>query len=545
MIRLKYRKNYQYRYNSVLNSTLNSVLTDEEMTVNSRIIELKVLDNYSISKSSQEVTFSSITCDFTGYTAEDLPEKYQEVTLEENGKVLFFGYIDEYTFPAMREVDLFTEIEFTLLSPMKLATLRTVLLSGTYKLNELIPEVLQPLIDDGFTIVENEITDRTVTVNFPLNTVEYCMNNLSNKFNFWWFIDELKQIHIKDISLMLNQKPNYTYDDNNKIPYLQYIKPTVYSEGYANVVNFKNVRVYENSIMQFSGSTITEAKNELIDSQLTTPIKPNDELQFNYPCDIKQENIIKSAQSNGIASTWQHPILYGLRIKGTYSNNSTFDISISYNQLTNTYTKSNSIGFNDKESDKEKAFLLIRDSFFSNLITGIRYNGTTNIQSLSLIQSDSILVYNIDRMYNDSAIYSKKDIVSKSGIVETTIDMQESWKTLQELREIGNSFIEKNSLKLDGELQLKIDTSCNMNVGNTIKINKMLFDSTYIITNIQLNYVDNYKEWIVTCKNGNILTNYIDVFRGENTQENEENTYKVSIIHYVEDEIKEVFEVVK
>ena len=507
-------------------------------------IELRVLNDYSITKSSQEVTFSSITCDFTGHTAENLPDKYQEITLVENGNILFFGYIDSYTFPATREVDLFTEIEFTLLSPMKLATIRTVILNGTYQLNDLILQVLQPLIDDGFTIVENEITNRTITVNYLLNTIEYCMNNLSNKFNFWWFIDELKQIHLKDISLMLSKTPDYIYDDNNRISYLQYIKPTVYSEGYANVVNFKNVRIYEYSNLTMNGNTITNQYNPLLEGQLATQIKANDQLNFNYPCDIKKENIIKSAESIGRQNINQYSIYYGLRINGTYSDNSTFEILIAYYPYTKTYIMSNNIGFDGDDSDKE--FLLIRDSFFSNLITGLKYNNTNkNIKSIEVINSDSILVYNINRMYNDSAIYNKKGIVSETGIVEITIDMNESWKTIQELRDIGASYIEKNSLKLDGELQLKIDTYCNMQVGNTVKINKMLFDSTYIITNIQVNYIDNHKEWIITCKNGNMLNNYIDIFRGENPQENEEKAYKVSIVHYVEENINEVFEVVK
>ena len=167
-------------------------------------IELQVLDGYSMTKSSQDVTFNSISCDFTGYTQEDLPDKYQEVKLVEDGNVLFFGYVDEYSFKEMREVDIETEIEITLLSPIKLATLRTVILSGTYQLLDLIPEVLQPLIDDGYEIKELDISNRTITINYPLNTVVYCMNNLSNKFSFWWFIDELKGIHVKDISLMLS-----------------------------------------------------------------------------------------------------------------------------------------------------------------------------------------------------------------------------------------------------------------------------------------------------------------------------------------------------
>lgn len=445
----------------------------------------------------------------------------------------------------MRETDIETEINITLLSPMKMATLRTVIIVGTYELNNLIEEVLKPLIDDGFEISELQVKNRRITVNYPLNTVEYCMNNLSNKFNFWWFIDEQKKIHIKEISLMLSKKPDYRYDNGNRIPYLQYIKPILASEGYANVINFTNVRIYENSYMILNGNEITSAKNELIEEQLTTTLKEGEQINFNYPCDINKNNIIKSAESNGVASIWQYPILYGLKITGTYSNGSTFDISISYNQNTKAYVTSNNVGFEGKESDKEKEFLLIRDSFFSNLITGVKFNNkNATINKITEIRSDSILVDNINRMYNDGAIYEKKGIISKTGIVETTVDMNQSWKTLEELREIGASYMNRNSLKFDGELELKIDTLCNIEIGNTIKIDKLLFKGTYIVTKIQHDYQNNEKQWIVSCKNGNILNNYIDIFRGENSQE-EEKTYKVSITHYVEDKIQEVFEVVK
>lgn len=510
--------------------------------------ELKVLDGYDVTKSSQEVTFNSIVCDFTGYTQEDLPDKYQEVKLVENGNILFFGYVDDYSFKEMRETDIDTEIEITLLSPMKLATLRTVILSGTYKLNDLILEILQPLIDDGYEIEEMEISNRTVTVNYPLNTIEYCMNNLSNKFNFWWFIDEYKKMHVKDISLMLSKKPNYIYDNENTIPYLQYIKPTVSSEGYANVVNFKNVRLYEYSNLEMNGTAINSAYNPLINKQLTKALKKDEQIVFNYPCDITAKNILKSGVSIGKDINSEYTTLYGLYVKGTYSDNTTFDLYIIYKptNLENKYIISNNIGFDGNEEDKEKEFLLIRDSFFSNLIVGIKYNNESkNIKSIEQITSDSILTYNINRMYNDKAIYDKKGIVSNTGIVETTIDMNESWKTLDELREIGISYMNKSSLKLDSELELKIDTKCDMEVGNTIKIDRLLFTGTYIVTKVQMNFVNNYKEWIITCKNGNMLSNFIDIFRGENTQENEEKTYKTSIVHYTEEKIKETFEVVK
>lgn len=508
-------------------------------------IELQVLDGYSMTKSSQDVTFNSISCDFTGYTQEDLPDKYQEVKLVEDGNVLFFGYVDEYSFKEMREVDIETEIEITLLSPMKLATLRTVILSGTYQLLDLIPEVLQPLIDDGYEIKELEVSDRTITINYPLNTVEYCMNNLSNKFNFWWFIDEYKNIYIKDIASMLNKKPDYKYDAENRIPYLQYIKPTVSSEGYANVVNFKNVRIYEYSNLEMNGSTISSSHNPLIDGQITTPIKKDGQIDFNHPCDINKANILKSGISIGKQDRFSYSYLYGIYISGTYNDNTTFQLYIRYNRSTNMLETSSNVGFDGNETDKDKEFLFIRDSFFNNLITGFKFNNESkNLKTITVIRSDSALIWNINRMYNDGAIYDKKGIVSNTGIVETTIDMNESWKTLQELREIGVSYMNKNSLKMDGELELKIDTTCNIQVGNTIKIDRLLFRGTYIVTQIQMNFA-NAKEWIITCKNGNMLNNFIDVFRGENTQENEEKTYKTSILHYVEEKINEVFEVVK
>lgn len=509
-------------------------------------LELQVLDGYSMTKSSQDVTFNSISCDFTGYTQEDLPDKYQEVKLVEDGNVLFFGYVDEYSFKEMREVDIETEIEITLLSPMKLATLRTVILSGTYQLLDLIPEVLQPLIDDGYEIKELDISNRTITINYPLNTVEYCMNNLSNKFSFWWFIDELKGIHVKDISLMLSKKPNYIYDNENRISYLQYIKPTVSSEGYANVVNFKNVRIYEYSNLEMSGSTIISTHNPLISGQIKTAVKNDGQIDFNYPCDIAKTNILKSGESIGKTEIYLYPYFYGIYIKGTYSNNTTFELYIRYNRSTNALETSDNVGFDGSEEDKDKEFLLIRDSFFSNLITGLKFNNENiNLKSIEKIMSDSALIWNVNRMYNDGAIYDKKGVISNTGIVETTIDMNESWKTLQELREIGVSYMDKNSLKHDGELELKIDTTCNMQVGNTIKIDKLLFKGIYIITKIQLRFVNNHKEWMIACKNGNMLNNFIDVFRGENSQENEEKTYKVSIVHYAEEKINEVFEVIK
>ena len=175
-------------------------------------VKLLVLDDYSIVKSSQELTFSDIKCDFTGHSAEDLPEKYQEIKViseEKTRELLFIGYLEDYVFDEMRELDIDTSINFTLITPKKITTLRTCIAVGTYQLKDLIENIiLAPLIDDGFILKTLEITDRKITVNYLCKTIEYCLNNLSNKFNFWWYIDENKNKRLKLASYFALAKIN-------------------------------------------------------------------------------------------------------------------------------------------------------------------------------------------------------------------------------------------------------------------------------------------------------------------------------------------------
>lgn len=511
-------------------------------------VKLLVLDDYNIAKSSQELTFSDIKCDFTGHSAEDLPEKYQEIKViseEKTRELLFIGYLEDYVFDEMRELDIDTSINFTLMTPKKITTLRTCIAVGTYQLKDLIENIiLAPLIDDGFILKTLEITDRKITVNYLCKTIEYCLNNLSNKFNFWWYIDENKNIYFKDIELLYSEDNiEHVYDDKNKIPGLEYIKPTVNSENYANVVNFTNVRIYEQSHMSFNGKDIVESYNPILEQQIST-LKQNEQIDFLFPLDIKKENIIKSAESTSLYNN----LLYGVYISGKYSDNTTFTVYYGYNKSIKSEIKTNNVGYEGNNADNEKEFLLIRDSFFNNLITGFRYNGTKVIKEITEIKSDSALIWNIYKFYNDKGIEEKKDKISKTGIVETTINMNESWKTIQELEDIGASYIDKNSLKFDGQIELKADQNV-FYVGERVRINKhmgnLLIDGTYIITEVQELFSNNEFEYIAICKNSNMLSNFIDTFRGEDTQESSEKTYKLYVTHYNEEQILESHEVVQ
>lgn len=170
----------------------------------------KTIGSYNIKYSNNEVTFNDITIDFTGGTIMDIPFKYQEIKIVEaeneekikDGVVKFTGYLDDIDLSDMKLADEEREMTLTLLSPLKLATKRTVSLVGTYKLKTAIQKVLQPLVDDGFKIKEMNIQDGQITVNFAIETVENSMNNICSKRNIFWYIDENSNIYVNSIDYM-------------------------------------------------------------------------------------------------------------------------------------------------------------------------------------------------------------------------------------------------------------------------------------------------------------------------------------------------------
>lgn len=498
-------------------------------------VKLPILDGYDITRSSQEVAFSDIKCEFTGNNIDKLPDRYEEVKIVEENECLFLGYIEDFYFDEIRENDEDVYVNFTLLSPRKIATLRTCIAIGTYEFIDLIYVVLSPLLDDGFKIKELDIFNKKVTVNFLVETVEYCLNNLSNKLNFWWHIDESKNIYIKDITKMVNKKPDVVYNHNNRPIGLEYIKPITNSDNYANVINFKNVRIYEKS---FYKENVAEIQNDLI-SNKNLEVKSGDTVNFNYPVDLNPKNTKKVFESLGVY-TWTKN--YILLIQATCNDGTVLEAKIDYDDEDGV-VYSNNIGIEGQDDKKE--ILLIRDVFFSNLIVGFKLNNENKkITKFTSIISNCILKYNVNKMYNDKGISEKAGKISKTGIVEITIDMNESWKTIQELAEIGSIYLNKNSLKYADEIEMKLDKNI-FNIGNIVEIDKSMIKGKYIVTKIQISERQNDCEYIVKCKRANVLSNYIDIFRSENSQVLNEKLYNLSVTHYEEEGLVESHEVIQ
>lgn len=507
----------------------------------------KVIDSYYIKKSSREVKFSNIIIDFTDKTIADLPRKYQEVQLVEMDnnynikKIIYTGYVNSFILPKMKNKVEYRELELELLSPLSIATVRTIDAIGTYKLQSLVKEIVAPLINDGFVLKELNISNNQITVNYLTETVESALNKLSNKFNFWWYIDKNKNIYINSIDSLIAQTPKIIYDENNKIDGLIDVIPSIDANNYCNTINFTNLRLYVNSEISRLEYEDEETSNTISYYASINPIftkyelKQGDEITFDIPFDITPNNYIKNYDID-------------------HNNYEIFDaIFIDSNKKQiNAYIKykngglliSDNISIEDSYTS-ENMFVFVRDPFFNNLIVGLKYNGTNNI-IVDNIQILNALMWTKIRVINNDEIYKNKNIISNTGIIEKQIDMGGQWKTYDEIIDIANSYIKENVSKVE-QVVLRLDKDPNADVGDTININKpsFLIEGTYIVTDTNISYDSNVTTWQLTLRNTNILENYVDLFRNKEEEKLEEKNYNLITSDYSEDKMCESYEVVE
>lgn len=494
----------------------------------------KVIDEIQVKNSSREVKFSNLIIDFTDRTMDDLPVKYQECKilrgdvekesqLLENGEVIYFGYINDYTLPTMKKRKEFRELELELLSPMQITTYKYVTAIGTYKLGDLIDLVLDPLLSEGFTIKARNINeDSQITVSFLLETIEFCMNTISNKKNIWWFIDKEKNITINSIDYQFSLTPVETIDEDDKNKGIIDIIPSVVAYDYANAINIKNARLYS------------------YENILNVPktLKDGEEIDFLYPIDISEGAIRKQDINN--AGT-----LYNLLM--------ITDIGTNYNiGLTNGVFGIKGFGFSDDSDEVEKQyFTLRRDSMFKNLVTGIKLNGDAWVNSgsgpdvtiVSIISNTALKYANL-RFLHQSEIENNKGKISNTGIVEKTIDANEKWFTLDEITEYARNMVKYNKNECS-TLKLSYDRNKGFKVGDILEINMPHFfvQGKFVITDEELTHSD-HDLFVYELRNANVLENFIDLFREKETQESNEKIDNVIIGNYIEEKIVESHEVI-
>lgn len=504
----------------------------------------RILDEYTINESSREVKFSSLKIDFTNKTITDLPLKYQEVQLLDLNEdysvneVIYTGYVNNFVLPKMKNKIEFRELEIDLLSPLGMTTLRTADAVGTYQLQNLIRRLVQPLIDDGYVLKALNIGNNQITVNYLNETIESSLNKLSNKFSFWWYIDKNKNIYINSIDYLMGLKPKLVYDNDNSIQGLIDVIPSIDATDYCNTINFTNVRVYTESF--FERWEETDSGMVAIEYVYYEPlfkadtINTGDKFEFNFPISLNKNAL----DQVGLTKYDKNSVLKIAQRIG--AGRADYLLNMSYeNGVLNIPSN---VSIEDNYSD-DNTWVLVRDAFFKDLIVGLQYNG--NPFDVFIINSSVGLKWAKVKVSNDEEINRNKGIISKTGIVEKQIDMNEQWKSYQELLDIANSYINTNTSKVE-QVKLTMDVNNNLDIGDTIRINKdyFLIDDTYIITDKMVNFDNNVKTYYYTLRNTNILENYVDLFRADEQEDNENKNVSLITSSYVDEGIKESYEVV-
>lgn len=506
-----------------------------------------IIDEYGFKFSNNEVTFNDIKIDFTGCTIADIPFKYQEIKIVQseneenilNGEVIFTGFLDTIQLSDMKLIDEDREITLTLLSPLALATKRNVSLIGTYDLKIAIKRVLQPLIDDGFIVKELNVPEGQITTNYILESVEYEMNDIGYKRNIFWYINEKKEIFVNSIDYLFGLPISKVIDENIQEKGLYKIEPSIANVDYANVINLKNIRLIysekDNNIEnQDIGFNIYPILN------LTKTIKNGDIINFDNPL-IIDENTLKQV----IEEQKQNNTYYNILLNITTSNNEykTYQMKIEYdNNEYGVYTKVGSITFSD-EKGNEGEVVLQRDSFFSNLITGFKWNGGN--ATITEIRSDTALRYTSMRFMYSAEINKLKGVISNSGQIEKTVDYNEKWTTLQQLIDYARSLMIQNSNNVN-QIILAFDVNPNLSIGDLVKINapNFLIEGTFAVKDINYTYNnENDQNWEITLKNTDLISSYIDMFRPQENQENQEHIDTVILSEFIEEQVNEVHEI--
>lgn len=496
----------------------------------------RILNEFKTDTTNNTVTFNDITIDFTGYNLEDMPLKYQEVQIKEckdneniliDGKVLFFGYVDTIEVGKMKLSQEQRELTITLLSPIKLATVRTVTLTGTYNVQDIIPLILEPLINDGFRIVEMNVDNGQITVNHILQTVEFCMNNLSTKKNIFWFIDEYKRIYINQLEYLFQQTPTKIQNDLRKEGLLD-IEPNIEATEYANVINIKNARLlYKQHTTSLSSADFDVLK-------LPKTIKTSDTIDFNYPISFSLDYLNKMNNENVFEGAISIPVLVLTIGANTYS--------VYYNVNTQLLEYTGSFTFSDDDGN-EGTIVLQRDSFFNNLITGFKWNGS-NAQ-ITEINTSSALRYVKVKFINTQEVERLKGIISESGQIEKTIDANETWFTEKSLLEYAKAYLTENRNDIN-TIKLIYDKDYGFKIGELLEINFENFYSVghYAITEISYTYTNKIqKRWEITAKKSNLLSSYIDLFRNKEDETSDEDNSSLLISEYITEGINEIHNV--
>lgn len=510
---------------------------------------LEMFDTLELTKAGNQVDFSTVKANFGYRQIKDLPLAYQEVRIWEGTikkqkdlekcSLVFTGYIDSMAISGRHHKKEEQTLELTLLTPMALTTKRTVTATGIHNLYDFLNIVLEPLINDGFILKSLQVENVVIKANYFVETIETVMNDLSNKINVYWYVNEKKEIYVIEINKLLNGKVKYFFDEKNKVEGLFELKPTIEANNYFNVINVKNARLYTKG---YSGDFLDVVNADPIlpiedrSANNTYTYKTDENVAFANPIDISVANLEKLCEEYG---TTELTVLQFETTKETEP----WNLAVTYIKGSNQLVLPNGMSLNQNEND---AYIILqKDSFFKSLITGFTLKSNTeNKKSVEFksVCAESMLKYQLVRMRNSIETTKNKEFVSESGIIETTIDANEKWFTKSELINYCNSLMVSSSNQTT-TIECSFDEDYNLEIGDLLEFNmpNYLVVGRYIITEIKTLFEGTKKEVCIKAQNSNLTYTYIDYFRNKMVEESDSKYNDLEFVEYISEGIVEKF----
>lgn len=272
---------------------------------------------------------------------------------------------------------------------------------------------------------------------------------------------------------------------------------------------------------------------------LPKKIKKGDIVQFNNPIVIN-EDTLKNMRNLGEIQDYDELESLHMTI-----GNEEFYIKIDEERASENFGKlidSGNISYSDN-SGEEKTVVLQKDSFFSSLITGFKWNGEDDV-TITYINAVMALRYTTMRFMHSNEINNMKGIISRTGIIEKNVDYNEKWTTVTELIDYARSLMTLNTNTIN-QVLLNYDINPKLKISDIVEIEdeKFLIKGKFAVKQIDYNfYAENHKTWKITLKNADLNTSFIDMFRPSEQQESQENIDTVILSEFIEENIYEKHE---
>ena len=478
------------------------------------VIDYSITERPKLKIDSGQVTISDVKIDFTGKTLNDLPVKYQEVQVirqtDTNQVIELIGYVEKHALPTFKTGNETKILTLKLMTPQVFISKRTISAKFTdSSLEEVLTGIMQPAIEDGFNVDFTGIQDLDVVVsnNYIKQPLEKLLNDMAKQYSFMWYGDTLKNIYFVSLNTLQDKEISYTID-NIDCEYLETMTPFIVSSDYANIVNIKNIKLI--STDEYTADTpFTISENET----------------YNFPYSFWSSEVGVN-KSNA-------PLIFPTSTYIFYIQSPTDIWEIIY------YTKddvggeriefSSNLGVDGIDNeDPTKTGLLIKDPFISNVYSGIKF--TSDITFNAVFSSTYLYPFQFS-FYDTEEIVANREYTNTSGKIEKNLNANNRFMGREEVFEYarGNLVEVNNEI---GEIELTFQNEeteeflefiDQFSISDKINVNlpDLFVDGTYIVTSIEQTFKRGLTQLKLYCKNLTLNETFLDIYRKEDTQEDE------------------------